>query len=981
MVRYLLPGFIVLKGAKRCCILLSISLAIVGLLGSNFGLQAQTYSPYLVRDINHVTQDANPDSFTLVNGILFFAAYDLTHGTELWKSDGTVAGTVLVKDIRSGSGSSFPRALIYYQGRLYFSARGENDVVELWQSDGTEAGTTVVRSVAAGGPERPDNPAIMGNILYFAAQDAINGRELWRSDGTANGTSIVKDIRSGSADASPEHLLSMDTYLLFFADDGVTGVELWKSDGSAAGTQLLKDINTTGSALRGEFETKVVRANNTAYFPAVDANQGFALWKTTGTTLSTVKVKAISPYTSLGAIAFEYFSAVAIGNTLYLRAHDGSSPGCKLWKSNGTSLSTVVVKDICPTSPLVSRGNELFFAGVENNHTDDIELWKSDGTAAGTLRVKDIVPGQNGSYPSRLNTVGNTVFFFAFDPVSGREVWKSDGTEGGTLLVKDIHEGSNSSLPSRITSFFDYNGISLFAADDGSTGAELWRSDGTAGGTYQVRDVNDVETWGSYPHFAAATNDYFYFHAYDGHGEYELWRTDGTSNGTQSVKSLSTASPWSGLQYLATVGADLYATTDNPGILAQELWYRNGNTGNVTKVATFSNSVTFLTAKAIVGNHLLFTVHTLSDQELWLTDGTPEGTTSVVSLAAAQVATSNGVPTFFIYNNALWKSDGSAVGTQPVKGGLNGSLLVVDNEVYVITENGLWKSDGTELGTARSTTLPTQSFAYRGYTFYFASNAGGLGYELWQSDGTQAEATLVKDINPGAADAEVRHLTFVDNALFFTADDGVHGTELWKSDGTTAGTVMVKDILPGSESSYPGWLTELHGKLYFFANSTDKTLWVSDGTETGTQPIMAINLKTSDFEVDPELALQAHKNQLYFTHNDGTTDIELWSIQVTPDPIYTPAATPTRRPTATPTPTALVTPTPTATWTPMPTMTPTPPVDPLPTGGVLPAPGTPTPTKTVAPAPLNTATPTPTPTLPAQSAPLKQRVYLPMVGR
>ena len=43
--------------------------------------------------------DSDPSSLTGVGGTLFFTADDGIHGRELWKSDGTKAGTVLVKDI------------------------------------------------------------------------------------------------------------------------------------------------------------------------------------------------------------------------------------------------------------------------------------------------------------------------------------------------------------------------------------------------------------------------------------------------------------------------------------------------------------------------------------------------------------------------------------------------------------------------------------------------------------------------------------------------------------------------------------------------------------------------------------------------------------------------------------------------------------------------------------------------------------------
>jgi ELWxxDGT repeat protein len=105
--------------------------------------------------------------------------------------------------------------------------------------------------------------------------------------------------------------------------------------------------------------------------------------------------------------------------------------------------------EINPISELVNMNGTLYisFEGRRNAYETDIELWKSDGTTAGTVIVKDIHPGRgcsyseppgcfNGSYPRELTAVNNTLFFSAFDgKSSSRHLWKSDGTEAGTVKL------------------------------------------------------------------------------------------------------------------------------------------------------------------------------------------------------------------------------------------------------------------------------------------------------------------------------------------------------------------------------------------------------------------------------------------------------------------------------------------------------------------------------------------------------------------
>src|SRR5437879_6221725 len=128
-----------------------------------------TAGTVLVKDINpgpgsaFATGVYQPKIRADVNGTLFFAASDGTSGVELWKSDGTAAGTSLVKDINPGSAGSYPTDLVNVKGTLFFDAGGPNG--GLWRSDGTAAGTVLVSAVGAG-----DLTNVNGT-LFFGSSD------------------------------------------------------------------------------------------------------------------------------------------------------------------------------------------------------------------------------------------------------------------------------------------------------------------------------------------------------------------------------------------------------------------------------------------------------------------------------------------------------------------------------------------------------------------------------------------------------------------------------------------------------------------------------------------------------------------------------------------------------------------------------------------------------------------------------------------
>ena len=114
----------------------------------------------------------------MFDNTLYFRATDGTNGRELWKSDGTASGTVMVKDINSGSASSHPTYLAVFNNELYFSASDGNDFdrnEELWKSDGTDAGTVMVKDINSGSDSSsPQQLIVVDNTLFFSAHVDVN---------------------------------------------------------------------------------------------------------------------------------------------------------------------------------------------------------------------------------------------------------------------------------------------------------------------------------------------------------------------------------------------------------------------------------------------------------------------------------------------------------------------------------------------------------------------------------------------------------------------------------------------------------------------------------------------------------------------------------------------------------------------------------------------------------------------------------------
>src|SRR4030095_14184152 len=136
---------------------------------------------------------------TDVNGTIFYADAGNGVGRELWKTGATPGAPQLVADAIPGPVGINPGRLLNVGGTLFFIGSTPDPftfTLQLWKTDGTAAGTVrVTDKVDLHEPGWMEQRLVeFGGAVYFRGADADGDIELWRSDGTDAGTVRVADI-------------------------------------------------------------------------------------------------------------------------------------------------------------------------------------------------------------------------------------------------------------------------------------------------------------------------------------------------------------------------------------------------------------------------------------------------------------------------------------------------------------------------------------------------------------------------------------------------------------------------------------------------------------------------------------------------------------------------------------------------------------------------------------------------------------------
>ena len=440
--------------------------------------------------------------------------------------------------------------------------------------------------------------------------------------------------------------------------------------------------------------------------------------------------------------------------------------------SNGqATVEPVLVANVTSASSdmlmnMTRIGSKIYFSA--STASTGTELWVSDGTSTGTLMVKDLKPGAAGSFPGffgQLANPGTNVMFMASTGTAPSlfEMWKTNGTQAGTSKVASVYSREFCPIGLFPTTRVCFNGTSntLGQGQD----SEPWITDGTAGGTKRLSDLNTAGS--STPTRFTSVGSLVYFVATGTTVGTELYRTDGTPKGTFLVRDLISGSGSSSPSNLFAMGNKLLFSVTN-GQTPRELWITSGTSNGTMRLPVVNGAALDASDPSGLytqGSRVYFTGKRGDHTALWSTDGTKiELVTDPGTAPCARLSNYTlGSKKYYFEKDAtgkyfLWACETSGgTGTKvPITGFADGfsEVLfgggVLNNKLYFRTRSApgvplnsqLWVTDGTTAGTKlikpANATNPNPVFETLSLplvmngALYFSANYRSSGFSLWK---------------------------------------------------------------------------------------------------------------------------------------------------------------------------------------------------------------------------------------------------------
>lgn len=375
--------------------------------------------------------------WAVLNNKLYFTCTTNDYGTEIWQTDGTPSGTKILKDIYHDSWNgvtaltppppNYQEApdLRVFNGKMFFSANDSTHGTELWHSDGSTAGTQMLIDLMPGrfrGCYFKYSAEYNGRLYFTADSNQYQGKEPWVTDGTATGTFLLKDINPGilqlTNSSEPRDYHQNFGLLYFIANTTSTTTALYQTNGTTIGTV---PVVTDTMPPNIQYSGAPVLKNTTFY------TSNGNIWTYDGT------FPGMQPFKPAGMQSADLKNSILYNGKLYFSGTDTVN-GNELWLSDGTENGTSILKDINPGSDGSGCSNFVIHKGLlyfTAKDTGSTQLWTTDGTTAGTRKVTTNIQGTMFAFTS----AGDRLYFMCKISKTQTHMYYSDGTDTGTHML------------------------------------------------------------------------------------------------------------------------------------------------------------------------------------------------------------------------------------------------------------------------------------------------------------------------------------------------------------------------------------------------------------------------------------------------------------------------------------------------------------------------------------------------------------------
>lgn len=552
-----------------------------------------------------------PKEFTEWGGMVYFAASTQAHGRELWRTDGTVAGTTLFKDINPGANGSNPSDLQRFGNKIYFRTKIGNSEI-LYSTDGTPESTGPAALSPL--PTSGINKIKAGDgQLFFTSGDQ---RELWRTDG------IETERIFGPHYQNQWEFMPVAGGSVYFrvAQNG-----LWKWNGTP-GT-MAAPISTLGNNDGNSSPTAYFPMGNDIYISTTNALGRAKIWRSNGTPEGTIQAAFVNTQDTL-----TLSTVFALADSMLVFMMSTPAASRELWASNGQPGQERKVTDLIPgTYSYGVPDGRLVYLGNMNQR-----LYRTDGTAAGTM---ELISGV-GVPLEALVFNGHT--YLRMTNSRNRRL-KTDGTPAGTtVLLTDTVVVDERFYFGHTMKVLDGRVWMIIKGGDNRWG--LWRTNDDASAIELVVSFNPVLGDAQSP-FLSTNGNHLYFFANDDFNTLQYYQSDGTIAGTRPFLDANVSVRPTGIRNTHLFWRNkLYYTSNSPEY-GPELFVSDGTAEGTYVLADILPGVhgsdPFQLGPAFTDSLLFFTAFTPQHgRELWQTDGTPEGTFMVQDICPGPCSSS-----------------------------------------------------------------------------------------------------------------------------------------------------------------------------------------------------------------------------------------------------------------------------------------------------------------------------------------------------